>query len=114
MGELPTRRADPVAPAFETKPCAYSTKSPFQLSGISILYRPPSYVPKKAFAPASASNFGSPGCHSWVGHGSGATPGRPTATVVRVVNAAASSAAIDAQVRARIRIVIPYRPAGYF
>src|SRR4051812_3861502 len=52
---------------------------------------PPSYEPKNAFAPGSASNFGSPGCHSCVGHGTGVMPGRPSAVVSRVDESAAAA-----------------------
>src|SRR5947208_3249405 len=42
-------------------------------------YKPPSYFPKNAFAPGSASNVASPSCHSCCGHGSGLMPGLPSA-----------------------------------
>src|SRR5215510_4761769 len=42
-------------------------------------YRPPSYFPKKTFAPGNASNAGSPNCQVWLGQGTGVIPGRPSA-----------------------------------
>src|SRR5262245_47368389 len=78
---VPTRSADPFGPAFETKPCANNTSSPFHFSGISMRYSPPSYWPKNAFAFGSASKAGSPGCHDCSGHGIGVRPGFPIACI---------------------------------